>query len=100
MKIANISQNEIESLIDKVVEVWQTTINSPSEINENIKYKNSYFAGGTLCIDIEFKGENEVLTLNLNNESVGFFSGGPRKLISLNDLKRIKEIKENVKTEE
>lgn len=97
MKIANISQNEIEALIDKVVDA---SVDSPSEINENIKYKNSYFAGGTLCIDIEFKGENEVLTFNLNNESVGFFSGGPRKLISLNDLQRIKEIKENVKTQE
>jgi len=45
--------------------------------------KKTYFTGRILCMDCE----GGVLTLSHRNEDVGFFSGGFRRLLSIENMK-------------
>ena len=50
--------------------------------------KNIYFAGQTLCLDTKDEfGQEDVITISWNDESFGLFSGGARRLLSLNALR-------------
>lgn len=51
-----------------------------------------YFAGATMHIVGFFNGKSDIMTFSYNKESVGFFSGGLRKLLSLHALRNLGDI--------
>jgi hypothetical protein len=59
-----------------------------NDVSPGNDLKSIYFAGQTLCLDTrdEF-GQEAVITLSWDEESFGLFSGGPRRLLSLNALR-------------
>jgi hypothetical protein len=58
---------------------------------------NIYFVGATMCIDGFFNGKIDTLTVSYNKESVGFFSGGLRRLLSLDALRDLAAIMNELK---
>jgi len=60
--------------------------------NEEVKLfmgvKRMYFAGATLCLDIN----NDVLTLVHCEESIGWFSGGLRRLLDIECMRLMEAI--------
>lgn len=50
--------------------------------------KKMYFIGATLCMDID----DDVLTLKHRDETIGFFSGGLRLLLSIENMKLLEAI--------
>lgn len=54
--------------------------------------KNMYFAGRTLCIDMWTNGKEDVMTFCHSDESVGFFSGGMRHLLSIPSCRILEEL--------
>lgn len=82
MNISNVSQEFIENAL----------LQSLNIARENLEYlteaSGTYFAGRTLCID--FKDEHDdltVITCSYSEESVGFFSGGSRKMLSMKSMR-------------
>lgn len=53
---------------------------------------NLYFAGATLCVDINLRDREDVFTFNHCEESVGFFSGGLRRLLSIPACKTLEQL--------
>jgi len=53
---------------------------------------NMYFVGAGLCVDFSFNGERDSMTFSHRQESVGFFSGGFRTLMSIKSCKLLEEI--------
>jgi hypothetical protein len=51
-----------------------------------------YFAGATLCVDTNLPDREDTYTFNHTKESVGFFSGGVRRLLSIKACKMLEEI--------
>lgn len=51
-----------------------------------------YFAGATLCVDTNLPDREDVYTFNHTEETVGFFSGGLRRLLSIKSCKLLEEI--------
>ena len=54
--------------------------------------KNMYFTGATLCVDMYSNNELDVMTFCHSDETVGFFSGGPRKLLSIESCKMLENL--------
>ena len=54
--------------------------------------KNMYFVGRTLFLDVNTPTGEDSKTFCLSDESVGFFSGGMRKLISLEAVQIMKDL--------
>ena len=55
--------------------------------------KNLYFVGQGLCLDVKDAiGSADVITLSWDKETFGFFSGGPRRLLSLPALRGLQEL--------
>ncbi len=52
---------------------------------------NVYFVGASLCLDIRDhrSGDMDVITVNHSDETYGYFSGGLRRLLSINALKNL-----------
>jgi hypothetical protein len=66
-----------------------------SDISSGNDLKRIYFAGRTLCLDTEDEFKQEmVITIVWDDESFGLFSGGPRRLLSLNALRGMKKLME------
>jgi len=54
---------------------------------------NLYFVGQGLCLDVrDAIGSVEVITLSWEKETFGYFSGGPRRLLSLPALRKLKRL--------
>lgn len=54
---------------------------------------NIYFIGQGLCLDVkDAVGSQEVITLSWDSECFGFFSGGPRRLLSLQALRKLQRL--------
>lgn len=54
---------------------------------------NIYFVGQGLCLDVKDAiGSVDVITLSCDKETFGFFSGGPRRLLSLPALRGLQEL--------
>lgn len=61
-------------------------------------FKNTYFAGAGLCIDvIKENGEIDVMTFSHKSEDVGFFSGGIRKLLSIKSIRTLERVMQRAK---
>jgi hypothetical protein len=58
---------------------------------------NIYFVGATLFIDGYFNNVKDSMTICFNNQTVGFFSGGYRKLLPIDSLRYIGEIMDSNK---
>lgn len=56
------------------------------------KFGAIYFAGATLCMDLNTPEEKEVLTICYNDESVGYFSGGIRMGLSITACKNLERL--------
>jgi hypothetical protein len=55
----------------------------------------AYFAGQGLCLDIRnpfTKKVDEVIKLSWDQETTSFFSGGPKRLLSIAALKKLKKL--------
>lgn len=59
------------------------SLSNGREFKPTIGVKKIYFAGRTLCMDLE----GDVLTLCHRDEDIGFFSGGFRRLLSIENMK-------------
>ena len=57
--------------------------------------KNAYFVGAGLCLDVNTPWGLEVLTFSHSDESVGLFSGGMRRLLSLKSMRSLERIMAN-----
>jgi hypothetical protein len=54
---------------------------------------NAYFAGATLCLDVKDAiNDIDVITICHSDETYGYFSGGPRRLLSIKALKDLEEL--------
>ena len=58
------------------------------KFNPLMGVKKIYFAGRTLCMDYE----GDVLTLCHRDEDIGFFSGGFRRLLSIENMKLFEDL--------
>jgi hypothetical protein len=55
--------------------------------------KNIYFVGQGLCLDVKDPiGTLDVITLSWDRETFGYFSGGPRRLLSLKALRSLRQL--------
>jgi hypothetical protein len=55
--------------------------------------KNIYFVGQGLCLDVkDLIGTLDVITLSWDRETFGYFSGGPRRLLSLKALRSLRQL--------
>jgi hypothetical protein len=55
--------------------------------------QRAYFIGRTLCLDVEDEfGIGGVITINHSNESFGYFSGGLRRLLSIEACRRLESL--------
>ena len=55
--------------------------------------QRAYFIGRTLCLDVEDEfGIGGVITINHSNETFGYFSGGLRRLLSIEACKRLESL--------
>lgn len=54
---------------------------------------NIYFVGQGLCLDVkDAAGTQDVITLSWDKETFGYFSGGPRRLLSLSALRKLQRL--------
>lgn len=54
---------------------------------------NIYFVGRVLYLDVkDAAGNQDAITLNWDEETFGYFSGGPRRLLSLPALRGLQEL--------
>jgi hypothetical protein len=52
-----------------------------------------YFVGRGLCLDVKDDiGSQEVITLSLDTETFGYFSGGHRRLLSIRALRKLQRL--------
>jgi hypothetical protein len=56
----------------------------------------SYFMGAALCLDIahNYSSDADVITISHDRESWGFFTGGTRRLLNIEQLKLLEETME------
>jgi len=92
MKISNFEQTKLAKYLNCLLLAEQpgVRVSNPEEL------LNAYFVGATLCLDIKVEGSIKVLTLNHSDETMGFFDGGFRKLISIANLKRLELLHKSV----
>jgi hypothetical protein len=65
--------------------------NTPLDGNSDCK--RAYFAGRTLFLDIKDKNYNtDAITLSHTTECVGFFSGGVRRLLTIEQLRLLETL--------
>jgi len=86
--ILNWTTGEINGLITQAT-MYHLVNENPSIEWEFIDIDGAiYFVGRTLFIDIKINGDIiDCMTFNHSEESVGFFSGGLRKLMSIKQLR-------------
>lgn len=54
---------------------------------------NIYFVGQGLCLDVKDAiGTQDIITLSWEKETFGYFSGGPRRLLSLSALRKLQRL--------
>ena len=88
ISILNTPTNEIDIILDIALQLCKDTINPKS-----VPWiTNIYFAGATLFIDGYYNNEKDSMTICHSDETVGYFSGGLRKLISIKGCKLLEEI--------
>jgi len=96
--VADIPMSFIERSLKIGIKISKASLNNKTEYINKYSYyhndlKNIYFAGQTLCLDVEDAiGTRDVLTLSWDSECFGYFSGGPRRLLSLKALRKLQEL--------
>ena len=93
-KIHDISHTFIEDSISIAIEVFKER---SGILPDGIPIKKVYFVGRTLCLDIKRGDILDVITLVHSEETFGFFSGGPRRLMSIKALRLMEELMSNCK---
>lgn len=89
MNTLELTNKQIESFLSLALDAQANYgILPPNEY-----FKNVYFAGRTLFFDLKTKDDSvECLTISYTNECFGLFSGGNRKLLSISNLIKLKEL--------
>ena len=78
--------------IDQVLRIVLSLAKGETE-RKNVPWLTGlYFAGATLCVDTNLPDREDVYTFSHNQETVGFFSGGLRRLLSIPSCKLLEEI--------
>jgi hypothetical protein len=92
--ILDFSIEEINQLLQLVEDIQIKPLDS-NEYQIPNWFRNVYFVGGGLCIDItKENGKLDVMTFSHREESVGYFSGGMRRLISMTAVRTLERIME------
>lgn len=59
----------------------------------DLQMRSIYFAGATLCIDVaDGSSDKNTMTMCWADETIGYFSGGSRRLVSIKALKLMREL--------
>lgn len=87
-KIVNHSNSDIEVIL----EITKGLAKGTKDYKDVPWLKHAYFCGRTLCIDMMSNGVEDVMTFSHGDETVGFFSGGFRKLLSIKACTILEEI--------
>lgn len=96
--VADINLKFIENSIDIGIKISKAKLDGKTEYINKYSYfyndlKNIYFAGQVLCLDIKDDiGTQNIITLSWDSECFGYFSGGPRRLLSLKALRKLQEL--------
>jgi hypothetical protein len=86
--ILDISNETIENILEDV-KISAETNQFYTSMSD--KVKRCYFVGATLFIDmIDENIEMDCMTFNYTNETVGWFSGGTRKLLSIESVRLLR----------
>lgn len=86
--ILNLDIQDINNLLEYVKEVANA-----KAMSKNIPWVNSmYFVGATLCLDMNSNEFKDTMTFTHSDETVGFFSGGLRVLLSIKSCRLLEEI--------
>jgi len=88
-KIHEIRHSFIEDVISIAIEAFK---DKRGVLPAGIPIKSVYFAGRTLFLDVEFNGKLDAITLVHSEETFGFFSGGPRRLMSIKALRLMEDL--------
>lgn len=94
MKIFEIEETFIQDSIKLGIDIAKSDGKYIEDFKKDSIVKRIYFVGQGLCLDIEDNesGDPEVITLSWGSESFGFFSGGMRRLLSINSLRLLSEL--------
>lgn len=96
--VTDINLKFIENSIDIGIKISKAKLDGKTEYINKYSYfyndlKNIYFVGQGLCLDVKDAiGTQDVITLSWDSECFGYFSGGPRRLLSLKTLRKLKEL--------
>lgn len=91
MYIFKYDHEDIELLLQQL---FQSEEVSPYMFLEkyNVVIKDTYFTGATLCIDVIDGDDIDVITISHSSESIGVFTGGYRRLLTIKSLKYLEQI--------
>lgn len=78
--------------IDQVLRIVLSLAKGETERKSVPWMTGLYFAGATLCVDTNLPDREDVYTFCHSDETVGFFSGGLRRLLSIKSCKMLEEI--------
>ena len=94
--ITEVPMDFIENSIKIGIKISESSDNCEKKYVNDFDIKgltNIYFVGRGLCLDIKDKSGNpSVITISWDSESVGYFKGGPRKLLSLKSLRNLRKL--------
>ena len=96
--VTDINLKFIENSIDIGIKISKAKLDGKTEyINKHSYFYNDltniYFAGQGLCLDVKDAiGTQDVITLSWDSECFGYFSGGPRRLLSLKALRKLQKL--------
>ena len=94
MKIFEIEETFIQDSIKLGIDIAKSEGKYIEDFRKDSMVKRIYFVGQGLCLDIkdDESGDPEVITISWESESFGFFSGGMRRLLSINSLRLLSEL--------
>lgn len=97
--IADMNMEFIENSIDIGIKISEARDQGQSKYVNDFSgpygndLTNIYFVGQGLCLDVkDAAGTRDVIILNWDKETFGYFSGGPRRLLSLPALRGLQEL--------
>ena len=88
---ANIIYHGVED-VDNILQLVSDIAHGRLKRDDVEFITNMYFAGRTLCVDMYSQGVKDVMTFCHADESVGFFSGGYRRLLSIKSMRIFEQL--------
>lgn len=85
----------IENSIKTGIETTQFKANEETHLQDsetNLKLVNIYFVGQGLCLDVKSEDKLRVITLSWCDETVGYFDGDNRRLLSIKAMKLLSKL--------